>query len=91
MKNNNEFQYMLLSRLQSDCGYFLGHGNGSERSLWAGNVQDQITKMKELWEQVPVKPEWLSYAEIEGLEKDMLKLLNSKNSGVSLQHESNKQ
>ena len=28
-RNPYEFQYMMLSRLQSDCEYFLGYGNRS--------------------------------------------------------------
>jgi len=71
-ESNEEDNYMLLGRLQADCEYFLGHGNGSENRLWAGNIEEQISKMKELWEKLPVKPEWLSYEEIENYEKEML-------------------
>lgn len=68
-----KFNYMLLGRLKTDCEYFLNYGNGSERNLWAFNVEDQILKMKELWEKLPIKPEWLSYEEIENYEREMLK------------------
>ena len=68
-----EFNYMLLSRLQSDCEYFLNHGCRSERNLWAGNVEDQISKMKELWNLVAEKPEWLSMEEIIAYEEKMKK------------------
>jgi hypothetical protein len=71
--NKEKDNYMLLYRLQQDCEYFLGFGNGSENRLWAGNVKDQIAKMKELWENLSVKPEWLSYEEILNYEKEMLK------------------
>lgn len=67
---------MLLSRLKQDCEYFLGHGNGSQRVLWAGNISDQIEKMKELWEQLPEKPEWLSYEQIEDYEEKMMNYNN---------------
>ena len=64
---------MLLSRLKSDCEYFLNHGNRSEKSLWAGNVKEQIEKMKELWNGLDKKPEWLSMEDIEKYEKEMSK------------------
>jgi hypothetical protein len=66
-----EFEYRLLSRLKSDCEYFLGHGNRCEKHLWAGDVDSQIKKMKELWKMVPEKPEWLPFDEIIEYEKAM--------------------
>ena len=44
-KDNNEpeFLYQMLSRLESDCKYFLGNGNGYEKHLWASNVDNQIS------------------------------------------------
>lgn len=45
---DSKFNYMLLSRLQSDCDYYLGNGNRCARQLWAGNEQAQIDKMREL-------------------------------------------
>ena len=63
--NVNRSEYMLLSRLKSDCDYFLGNGNRHEKHLWAGDVKGQIEKMKELWNAIIVKPEWLSMEEIE--------------------------
>jgi len=62
---------MLLSRLQQDNEYFLNHGNRSIKRLWAGSVKDQIEKMKELWNSVEEKPEWLSWQEILDYEKKM--------------------
>lgn len=53
-------EYRLLDRLRSDCDYFLGEGNRSEKELWAGSVQGQISKMRELYALIPEKPEWLS-------------------------------
>ena len=52
--------YRLLSRLRSDCDYFLGAGGRSEKHLWAGNVYEQIAKMRELYQSLPQKPEWLT-------------------------------
>lgn len=67
----SEYDYMLLSRLKSDCDYFLGNGNRYEKHLWAGNVDDQIAKMKELYNKLPEKPEWLTMEDIENYEKEM--------------------
>ena len=51
---------MLLDRLRADCDYFLGAGGRSEKHLWAGNVHAQIRKMRELYDALPEKPEWLT-------------------------------
>lgn len=70
----NKPNYMLLSRLQEDCNYFLGNGNRHEKHLWAGNVQDHIAKMKELYNCFPeeIKPEWITMKDIEDYEKQMV-------------------
>jgi hypothetical protein len=68
-----EFQYMMLGRLETDVEYFLGAGNGSEKHLWAGNVKDQIKEMKKIWNMLKVKPEWLTMDQIKQYEKDMMK------------------
>ena len=52
--------YVLLDRLRADCNYFLGAGGRSEKHLWAGNVHAQIKKMRELYDALPEKPEWLT-------------------------------
>lgn len=52
--------YVLLDRLCADCDYFLGAGGRSEKHLWAGNVHAQIKKMRELYDALPEKPEWLT-------------------------------
>ena len=70
-EKDNTYSYMLLSRLQSDCEYYLGHGNRSVKRLWAGTVDEQIKKMKELWNGLPKKPEWLSMKDIEEYEEKM--------------------
>ena len=57
--------YFLLSRLKADCEYFLGAGGRAEKHLWAGNVREQIAKMRELYAALPEKPEWLTQEDIE--------------------------
>ena len=65
------FRYMLLSRMQSDCAYYLGNGRIYGPHLWAGNEKDQIEYMKILWNSFPddQKPEWLSFEDILAYER----------------------
>ena len=58
-------QYRLLDRLCADCEYFLDAGQRAEKHLWAGSVDAQIAKMRELYDELPEKPEWLSTEEID--------------------------
>jgi len=72
MENPQQFQYMMLSRLQSDCKYFLGYGKRSIRNLWADNIVEHIAEMKRLWNELIIKPEWLSLEKIIEYENNML-------------------
>ena len=63
--------YQLLSRLRSDCEYYLGAGQFSEKHLWAGSVEAQISKMRELYAALPEKPEWLTEQDIDRYETQM--------------------
>ena len=58
LENNPD--YRLLGRLRADCEYFLGAGNRAEKHLLAGSVYAQIVKMRELYDALPQKPEWLT-------------------------------
>ena len=58
LENNPD--YRLLGRLRAECEYFLGAGNRAEKHLWAGSVYAQIVKMRELYDALPQKPEWLT-------------------------------
>ena len=66
-----KYNYMMLSRLQADCDYFLNHGGRNIKYLWAGNVSDQIQKMKDIYHKLDEKPEWISMDDIEEYEKQM--------------------
>ena len=56
-RSSYEFEYRMLSKLQSDCEYYLGYGN----------------RMKELWNGFPTdqKPEWLTWEQLLQYEKVM--------------------
>ena len=63
--------YRLLDRLRTDCDYYLGAGGRSEKHLWAGSVEKQIAKMRELYAALPENPEWLSEQDIDRYEQQM--------------------
>lgn len=71
--SDNRFRYQMLSRMQSDCNYYLGNGNRFAGHLWAKDEKEQIEIMKALyhsfhdWE----KPEWITMENILGYEKEM--------------------
>ena len=73
LSQDDEFRYQLLSRLQSDCDYYLGNGGGYAGHLWAKNEAEQIETMKALWNSFSDegKPEWLTWEQIEHYETDM--------------------
>lgn len=71
--HDESFAYRLLSRMKSDCEYYLGN-NGKNRHLkhlWAGNEAEQISYMKEIWNRLSEKPEWLSFDQILEYEQKM--------------------
>lgn len=65
------FEYQLLDRLRSDCEYFLGAGGRHEKCLWAGTVSEQIAKMREMYNLLPEKPEWLTEEKIDSYAQQM--------------------
>lgn len=65
MPSGHGDEYRLLGRLKADCDYFLGTGGRAEKHLWAGNVREQIAKMRELYAALPEKPEWLTPEDID--------------------------
>ena len=64
MPSGHGEEYRLLGRLKADCDYFLGAGGRAEKHLWAGNVREQIAKMRELYAALPEKPEWITQEDI---------------------------
>lgn len=68
---NFEFEYRLLSRLKADCEYYLGAGNRAQKHLAQGSVEAQIARMRELYDLLPEKPEWLTAEDIDRYEAQM--------------------
>ncbi len=71
-----QFEYMLLSRLQSDCIGYLSDGDcrfHNVQNIWGSTTERHIAKMKELWQKIPedLKPEWCTWEQILDYEKQM--------------------
>jgi hypothetical protein len=68
------FNYMMLSRLESDCKYYLGNGNRNPKHLWAGDEEKHIAEMKKIYNSFTndKKPEWLTMEQILEYEKQMI-------------------
>ena len=66
LKHDDKFRYQLLSRMKSDCDYYLGNGNRYAKHLWAEDEVKHIDYMKVLWNSFGEKdkPEWLTYEQI---------------------------
>ena len=76
LQYDKKFRYMLLSRMQSDCEYYLNYGNSNRNTkrLWAGNERKQIEYMILLHDSFKEdeKPQWLTMDEILDYQKRML-------------------
>lgn len=69
---DEKYPYMMLSRLKSDCDYYLGAGNKADKHLWALNPKDQIAYMRAIYDRLEEKPEWLTSEQIDEYEKKMI-------------------
>lgn len=75
-----EFDYNMLGRLESDCKYFLGNGNGYVGHLYFEDINEQCDEMKKIYLSFSDedKPEWLSLEQIEDYRCKMLNISNKK-------------
>lgn len=72
LNGDDKFRYMMLSRMQADCNYYLGNGGqNAKHSLWACDESEHIEIMRALWHSLPVAPEWLTLEEIDEYAKRM--------------------
>lgn len=69
-----EFNYMMLGRLESDCRYYLANGNRCVKHLWAGDAKKHIEEMKRIYNSFAddKKPEWLTWEQILEYERLMI-------------------
>lgn len=75
VRSPREHDYMMLSRLKSDCDYFLGNGNGCEDVLYYRNVDAHCDAMDKLYNSLAEneKPEWLTFEQIRKYRMSMRK------------------
>lgn len=73
---SQDYLYRLLSRLQEDCEYFLNAGGRNEKHLWSGSVDTQIKDMKDIYNRLDVKPDWLTMEQIEFYRDEMKKIIS---------------
>lgn len=73
ISNEKKFQYQMLSRLKSDCDYYLGYGNRCPSHLWGKTEKEHIESMKAIWLGFSEmeKPEWLTWEQIIKYEEEM--------------------
>lgn len=73
-KHGLKYRYMLLSRMQSDCEYYLGNGHRFAKYLWALDEKEHISAMRMLWDSFDSdkKPEWLTKEQLDSYEKAMV-------------------
>ena len=69
LERDATFRYQFLDRLRLDCRYYLT--TRYWKDLWAGNVEDQIDLMRDIYKSFDEKPEWTSMEEIDDLAKQM--------------------
>ena len=52
--------YMMLSRMESDCRFYLGEGSRDARySLYMRNEKAQISEMLHIYDRLTLKPVWI--------------------------------
>ena len=69
LERDATFRYQFLDRLRLDCRCYLTIRYWKD--LWAGNVEDQIDLMRDIYKSFDEKPEWTSMEEIDDLAKQM--------------------
>ena len=72
LNGSDEFKYMMLSRMQSDCKYAID--NDANNQLWVKNdPKTHCALMRELFDAVPETPDWITIDDIDSYESQMLK------------------
>lgn len=77
-------KYMMLGRLLSDCEYFLR--NPYMRHLYFPSIAGHCKEMRQLWLELNIKPEWLSYKQIGKLEHKMNRMKTKLDRQLKIDH-----
>lgn len=80
-RKSHQYEYMMLSRLELDCKYFLGNGNGFLGHLYYKDIDKHIAEMKKIYEAFldQDKPKWISLSDIEKYKEKMEEKLKEHN------------
>ena len=80
-RKSHQYEYMMLSRLELDCKYFLGNGNGFLGHLYYKDIDKHIAEMKKIYEVFldQDKPKWISLSDIEKYKEKMEEKLKEHN------------
>ncbi len=70
---SKESRYTLLSRMLSDCEYYLGYGYRNAKCLWSQDEEQHIKNMFSLYNSFSIeeKPEWLSLEQLDHYSKEL--------------------
>ena len=68
------YEYMMLSRLQSDCEYFTNYGKCMLNRKTESDIYSLIEEMRDIYNSLEDKPEWLSLEDINKYEAEMLEI-----------------
>lgn len=74
-RGSPEFLYGLLSRMKSDCLYYLGYGGRYAGHLWALDEHEHIETMRNIFRrlcEIGGTPEWITMEEIDTYAEQML-------------------
>lgn len=72
IKNPKQFDYMMLDKLRGHCDAHLNVDNAYRRRISDDDKQYVIDEMKDLWNGLSEKPEWLTWDQILDYEKRLL-------------------
>lgn len=78
-------KYMMLNRLLLDCKYFIKQ-HPSARILYYPDIARHMFEMRTLWNNLNIKPKWLSYKQIGKLEHKMNQELTKANRNNKKNH-----
>ncbi len=62
--NPQQHTYMMLDMLRSRVEYFLGYGKGHLKHLSGESIDYHINEMKDMWNSLKDKPDWLTMEQI---------------------------
>ena len=71
-ETETKYSYQLLSRLLSDCNYYLScYGNRQPSCLRERDEAAHIAKMRRVYDSLPQPPEWLTRDQIDDYARRM--------------------